>query len=122
MRHWTTKSPLILLSIQVKHRKTNEEGSWLTPLTPYSSILLSGTAPQNTVISEYNWDVVDEYDPMWPNEYEKLVKDKRDRNKERDEKRRDSNVTPKRRRKSDDSPKFSGFAGRPSSDDEDNTK
>lgn len=84
---------------------------------PITSPLFS--APQNSVVSEYNWDVVDEYDPMWPNEYEKLVKEKRDRNKEREDKRRDSS---KRRRKSDDSPKYSGFAGRPSSDDEDNSK
>uniref|UniRef100_A0A182MZ17 Splicing factor 45 n=1 Tax=Anopheles dirus TaxID=7168 RepID=A0A182MZ17_9DIPT len=26
---------------------------------------------------DYNWDVVDEYDPMWPNEYDKLVKDRK---------------------------------------------
>lgn len=79
------------------------------------------------VTSEYNWDVVDEYDPMWPNDYEKLKfeKDKRDRSKDKDEKRRDSSSFgsgAKRRRKSDDSPKFSGFAGRPGSDDEDDSK
>lgn len=81
-------------------------------------------APQNSIASEYSWDVVDEYDPMWPNEYDKLVKEKRDRNKEREEKRRESSSSSlssntKRHRKSDDSPKYSGFAGRPSSDDED---
>lgn len=83
-------------------------------------------APQNTVASEYNWDVVDEYDPMWPNEYEKLVKEKKDRTKDREEKRRESSssssFSSKRRRKSDDSPKYTGFAGRPSSDDEENSK
>ncbi|XP_052865767.1 splicing factor 45 [Anopheles cruzii] len=26
---------------------------------------------------DYSWDVVDEYDPMWPNEYDKLVKDRK---------------------------------------------
>uniref|UniRef100_A0A182SPG4 Splicing factor 45 n=1 Tax=Anopheles maculatus TaxID=74869 RepID=A0A182SPG4_9DIPT len=26
---------------------------------------------------DYNWDVIDEYDPMWPNEYDKLVKDRK---------------------------------------------
>ncbi|XP_053692734.1 splicing factor 45 [Sabethes cyaneus] len=25
----------------------------------------------------YSWDVVDEYDPLWPNEYEKLAKDRK---------------------------------------------
>ncbi|CAH1117964.1 unnamed protein product [Phaedon cochleariae] len=28
--------------------------------------------------SEYDWNVVDEYDPLWPNEYEKVVKELRD--------------------------------------------
>nr|XP_023012353.1 splicing factor 45 [Leptinotarsa decemlineata] len=28
--------------------------------------------------SEYDWNVIDEYDPLWPNEYEKVVKDLRD--------------------------------------------
>lgn len=79
-------------------------------------------APQNTVISEYSWDVVDEYDPMWPNEYDKLIKERREKNKEREDKRTRDSVPSKRRRKSDDSPKYSGFAGRPSSDDEDNSK
>lgn len=48
-------------------------------------------------VSEYDWNVVDEYDPLWPNEYEKVVKelrDNRDRESEKEEKRRD------RRRKS----------------------
>lgn len=67
--------------------------------------------------------MVDEYDPMWPNEYEKMMKEKRDKNKEREEKRRESSSlsSAKRHRKSDDSPKYSGFAGRPSSDDEEST-
>lgn len=47
--------------------------------------------------SEYDWNVIDEYDPLWPNEYEKVVKEireNRERESEREEKRRD------RRRKS----------------------
>lgn len=28
--------------------------------------------------SEFDWNVVNEYDPMWPNEYEKVVKELRD--------------------------------------------
>lgn len=47
--------------------------------------------------SEYDWNVVDEYDPLWPNEYEKVVKElreSRDRESEKEEKRRE------RRRKS----------------------
>lgn len=39
--------------------------------------------------SEYDWNVVDEYDPLWPNEYEKVVKEMRearDRDRDRGEK------------------------------------
>ncbi|KAL3282876.1 hypothetical protein HHI36_006035 [Cryptolaemus montrouzieri] len=46
---------------------------------------------------EYDWNCVDEYDPLWPNEYEKVVKElreNRDRDNDKDDKRRD------RRRKS----------------------
>ncbi|KAG5889643.1 hypothetical protein JTB14_028922 [Gonioctena quinquepunctata] len=37
--------------------------------------------------SEYDWNVIDEYDPLWPNEYEKVVKELRDhhhRDRDRD--------------------------------------
>ncbi|EAA15153.4 AGAP009296-PA [Anopheles gambiae str. PEST] len=63
------------------------------------------------VTDDYNWDVVDEYDPMWPNEYDKLVKDR---------KAKEPPIKPlqggfgRNRREY----KRSGFAGRPSSDDE----
>uniref|UniRef100_A0A8W7PJF0 Splicing factor 45 n=1 Tax=Anopheles coluzzii TaxID=1518534 RepID=A0A8W7PJF0_ANOCL len=113
------------------------------------------------ITDDYNWDVVDEYDPMWPNEYDKLVKDRKakeppikplqggfGRNR-REYKRsfggmRNSNNNNSNNNNSnssggggggnsnagpshggsqpdDDGPvakKFSGFAGRPSSDDE----
>lgn len=52
----------------------------------------------NAVANEYNWEVVDEYNPLWPNEYEKLVKERREK---REEKKRES-MTMKRRLKSDD--------------------
>lgn len=34
------------------------------------------TPQSGQAISDYDWDVVDEYDPLWPNDYEKLVKGK----------------------------------------------
>lgn len=49
----------------------------------YRSIELSKYKPPTTTIiasahpkqmNEYDWDVVDEYDPLWPNDYEKLIK------------------------------------------------
>lgn len=36
--------------------------------------------------SEFDWNVINEYDPMWPNEYEKVVKELRDiRDREHDQ-------------------------------------
>uniref|UniRef100_A0A182JC99 Splicing factor 45 n=1 Tax=Anopheles atroparvus TaxID=41427 RepID=A0A182JC99_ANOAO len=88
---------------------------------------------------DYSWDVVDEYDPMWPNEYDKLVKDRKvkeppikplqgnfGRNR-REYKRsfgmRTNNApaAPTNSAHEEEPPgakKYSGFAGRPSSDDE----
>lgn len=72
-------------------------------------------APPNKAVNDFDWDVVDEYDPFWPNEYEKLIKERRerdaDRNRERDRKRR--NVQRNNYNDNDSPPhKFSGFAGR----------
>lgn len=88
----------------------------------------------------YSWDVIDEYNPLWPNEYEKLTKDRKakeppkqpmnnygGRNKR--EYKRGINLNKMHARGGggggggaggDDGPgaKKSGFAGRPSSDDE----
>lgn len=36
--------------------------------------------------NEFDWNVVNEYDPVWPNEYEKVVKELRDmRDREHDQ-------------------------------------
>lgn len=80
--------------------------------------------PANRAVDDYDWDVVDEYNPLWPNEYEKLVKDRRERDAERT-RDRDRNREDRKRRNTryndTDSPqsnKYSGFGGR--SDDIDN--
>ncbi|XP_055689354.1 splicing factor 45 [Lutzomyia longipalpis] len=79
------------------------------------------------------WNVVDEYDPIWPNDYEKLVKVKRDKEKEklreREERKREERNTKRkvsgvpRTTAEDESPpaKYLGFGGRrhAHSDDED---
>ncbi|XP_049282682.1 splicing factor 45 [Anopheles funestus] len=92
---------------------------------------------------DYNWEVVDEYDPMWPNEYDKLVKDRKAKeppikplqsgfSRNRREYKRSFGMRMNNNNNSntglshsgqpdDEGPaakKFSGFAGRPSSDDE----
>lgn len=98
---------------------------------PQTTTMSHSMTPSSKVFNEYDWDVVDEYDPLWPNEYEKLVKDKRDKemdkqrervsnsreDKNNDRKRRSSrfneNVSPP----PTPANKFSsGFGGRP--DDE----
>lgn len=50
--------------------------------------------------SEYDWNVVDEYDPLWPNEYEKVVKEMREaRDKDRDRDRGDKDEKRKERKR-----------------------
>jgi len=47
---------------------------------------LSATNINAVGVSEFDWNVVNEYDPMWPNEYEKVVKELRDmRDREHDQ-------------------------------------
>lgn len=76
----------------------------------------ANTRPSHLI--DYDWEVVDEYDPFWPNDYEKVIKDKRERNKDRDRKEKEGRKKHKNNR---DSPVklVSGFGGRPSSDNED---
>lgn len=80
--------------------------------------------PANKAVNDYDWNVVDEYDPHWPNEYEKL-KERREkdieRNRDRDRNRIDDRKRRNTRYNENDSPpanKYSGFGGR--SDDIDN--
>lgn len=92
----------------------------------FKAIEPTKSKPQST-ISDYDWDFVDEYDPMWPNEYDKLVKDKRDKDRDKrdrdrdDSRKRDDRNKKRGSNKFNDSPpaaKYSGFGGRPNSDDE----
>lgn len=74
---------------------------------------------------EYDWDVVDEYDPLWPNDYEKMIKEKRDKerekNRERDDRKRDDRKRGRNNRQpvEDSPPAKSGFGGRPTNSDDD---
>ncbi|XP_063972835.1 splicing factor 45 [Diachasmimorpha longicaudata] len=44
-----------------------------------SNSIFPSSVPNNTATSgEFDWNVVNEYDPMWPNEYDKVVKELRD--------------------------------------------
>uniref|UniRef100_A0A1Q3F2B0 Splicing factor 45 n=1 Tax=Culex tarsalis TaxID=7177 RepID=A0A1Q3F2B0_CULTA len=89
------------------------------------------TASSSSAGDAYSWEVADEYDPLWPNEYEKLVKDRKAKDvpvqkapqnnygRNRREYKRGIHLN---KNFGDDGPggkKSSGFAGRPTSDDED---
>lgn len=112
-------------------RPTNEpddmfKGSEAPSNKPISKIQTTYNAqpimPANRAVNDYDWNVVDEYDPLWPNEYEKLkerrekdIERSRDRDRSRDDRKRRNT-----RYNDNESPsnKYSGFGGR--SDDIDN--
>lgn len=92
---------------------------------PQKTTIAKPLAPviEKSKIADYDWDFVDEYDPFWPNEYEKLVKknekekDKEARRDERaernDRKRRHGHNNSNHNSRTDSPPnKFSGFGGR----------
>lgn len=52
----------------------------------HNNPLSSGNVSSIGVGGEFDWNVVNEYDPIWPNEYEKVVKELRDiRDREHDQ-------------------------------------
>lgn len=69
-------------------------------------ITTQSLVPPHKAAEDYSWDVIDEYDPLWPNEYEKLVKERRERRE----------MERKRRRTTEQAAapsKHPGFGGRP---------
>lgn len=57
-----------------------------------SDSALSTLSSSVTYGIEFDWNVDDEYDPLWPNEFDKVVKelrDNRDRQSDKEEKRRE---------------------------------
>lgn len=53
---------------------------------PHNNPLTGTTVSSIGVGGEFDWNVINEYDPMWPNEYEKVVKELRDiRDREHDQ-------------------------------------
>lgn len=83
-----------------------------------TTITTQALAPPNKAANDYDWDVVDEYNPLWPNEYEKIVKEKRERRD--NERKRRNNRNEDRRESPPHKTSFSGFAGR--SDEADDYK
>lgn len=63
-----------------------------SPLRPKNEATLPIIPAVAGFAPEYDWNVENEYDPLWPNEYEKIVKElreNRDRENEKEEKRRE---------------------------------
>lgn len=83
------------------------------------TITAQALAPPNKAVNDYDWDVVDEYDPFWPNEYEKLIKERRDR-RDSERKRRNNRNDNNSSSSSPANAKYSGFGFSGRSDDADN--
>lgn len=74
-----------VIDLKSKSNRDNEKEREEDGTTSANS-LSSGTGNSVVVGSEFDWNVVNEYDPMWPNEYEKVVKELRDiRDREHDQ-------------------------------------
>lgn len=114
-----------VVNLKAKKLQSSEE-VFVSKVDTKSIITAQPLVPSLENIKTDDWDFVDEYDPLWPNEYEKLkgkqnsskekVREERDRDRagrdrerERGERKRGRN-----RNRNNDSPpvKFSGFGQR----------
>ncbi|XP_012263456.2 splicing factor 45 [Athalia rosae] len=88
------KAAAVLAPVIDLKSKTNRDGEKEEDPQTGNTLTLTGTNSVG-VGGEYDWNVINEYDPMWPNEYEKVVKELRDiRDREHDQ----ENELRKRRR------------------------
>ncbi|CAB3377840.1 Hypothetical predicted protein [Cloeon dipterum] len=104
----------------------NDSRKHVLPITPMSHI-------PKTASNELEWNWDDEYDPMWPNDYENVVQDMKERkSRENDEERgkwksksnsgggsnRDDTKRNGSNRYGEDTKRFKGFGGKRESDEE----
>ncbi|KAL7739044.1 hypothetical protein ACLKA6_001950 [Drosophila palustris] len=135
------KKPLMTPVVNLRAKRTTDSDN-LVPVTVAAKTIITSTtlapAPVLEGIKTDDWDFVDEYDPQWPNEYEKLKdktkssdkprnaggggggnnREERDRDRDRDRKRNRSGRRDLHNH--DSSPpavKFSGFGQRQSDED-----
>lgn len=97
-----------------KSEKSVSKGAQIIPAIP---VIPAMTSSDWSVTKEFNWDIHDEYDPLKPNDYEKIMKERREKAAEDIKRDRD-----RKRRHDQPSNQPSGFAGRPGrpeSDEED---
>ncbi|XP_023296464.2 splicing factor 45 [Lucilia cuprina] len=122
-----TKKPLMTPVVNLKSKKIqSSEEIFLTKSENKRIISAQPLVPSLENVKTDDWDFVDEYDPQWPNEYDKLKekqnsnKDKgrddreRDRGRDRDRDRGERKRGRNRNARNNDSPpvKFSGFGQR----------
>ncbi|XP_058814878.1 splicing factor 45 [Topomyia yanbarensis] len=140
----TLRKPVLTPVVNLKAKKENFDlfggpsGSHSAQDNKTKSVTITTAIPNVNSSSSgggaYSWDVVDEYDPLWPNEYEKLAKDRKPKDpvvkapqnnyRNRREYKRGINLNKMNSgggHNDGDGPnaKKSGFAGRPTSEDED---
>lgn len=126
------KKPLLTPMISLRPKKTSEDdifNSMKNEPRQIKTMIAQPLVPviENIKSNDYEWDVIDEYDPFWPNEYEKIIKEKREKEKERRDERKKrrsgggnnmgggggtGDITRK-----DTSPKYSGFSSRHNDED-----
>lgn len=86
------KKPLLAPMISLRPKKLPEDDIFHPMKNEPRSMKTMIAQPLAPVLenksNDYEWDFVDEYDPFWPNEYEKLIKEKREKDKERRDERR----------------------------------
>lgn len=82
----------IFRSSDAKSMKPHQQINHTVTVTTTSSVLAAAPSltPSSKVFNDYNWDVVDEYDPLWPNEYEKIMGERRDKDMEKQREQRNA--------------------------------
>ncbi|SPP85537.1 splicing factor 45 [Drosophila guanche] len=139
------KKPLMtpLVNLRAKRPADSETPSFAPVTVSVAKPIISATVLPPTVlecVKKDDWDFVDEYDPQWPNEYEKLKEKaknsdksrnsavgaggvgsgREDRDRDRDRERKRGRGGRRENHRDDSSPpsmKFSGFGQRQSDED-----
>lgn len=72
------KASAVLAPVIDLKSKTNRDTDREEQDSTHTNPLSTGSVSSIGIGDEFDWNVVNEYDPMWPNEYEKVVKELRD--------------------------------------------
>ncbi|KMQ90493.1 splicing factor 45-like protein [Lasius niger] len=72
------KATAVLAPVIDLKSKTNRDAEREEHDSTHNNPLSTGSVSSIGIGDEFDWNVVNEYDPMWPNEYEKVVKELRD--------------------------------------------